>query len=123
MNHFEFLKEYEKRLALQSWEKVENLIHEDAVFIFSDGTYRGKDEIKKVFTRNFNTIKEENYIIKNVEWITQSEEMALCIYEFGWKGIINEKEESGGGRGASVLIKSEKGWQIILEHLGPYAIE
>ncbi len=57
--HIELLKEYEKRLALQSWKSVEDLIHEDAYFIFSDGTYRGKKEIEKVFTRNFNTIKEE----------------------------------------------------------------
>ena len=120
LKHVELLKEYEKRLALQSWKSVEDLIHEDAYFIFSDGTYRGKKEIEKVFTRNFNTIKEEIYVIKNIEWIIETNDMALCIYEFTWKGVINEKETSGGGRGSSVFIKSEKGWQIIQEHLGPH---
>jgi ketosteroid isomerase-like protein len=113
----QFLQEYEQRLGEHQWNAVAELIHEDAVFIFSEGTFRGKVEIGQAFTRTFETIQNERYTIRNLEWIVMNGEIAACIYDFHWQGIVNGQERSGGGRGTTVLQKSAMGWQIVHEHL------
>lgn len=114
-----FLKEYEKRLSYHDWKKVEPLIHEAAVFIFTEGTFRGKEAASEAFTRTFTLIEEEVYRITHVNWTAESETVAACEYVFEWSGIVGGERSSGTGRGSSVLVKDEKGWQLILEHLGP----
>jgi ketosteroid isomerase-like protein len=113
----QFLREYERRLGEHQWSAVANLIHNDAVFIFSEGTYHGKVEIGRAFTRTFETIQNEQYTISNLEWLVITDEVAVCIYDFHWQGIVNGQEMSGGGRGTTVLQKSAMGWQIVHEHL------
>jgi hypothetical protein len=46
MNHKPLLAEYKDALATQRWEVVAPLIHEEACFIFSEGTYFGKAAIE-----------------------------------------------------------------------------
>ncbi|MEM7385747.1 MAG: DUF4440 domain-containing protein [Verrucomicrobiota bacterium] len=116
------LTAYEERLALQSWEAVRDLIDEDAVFIFSEGTYRGKPAIEKAFRKTFALIKNETYRMSELSWVVETEDTAACEFEFQWTGLIDGKEASGGGRGSSVLRQTKMGeWRITLEHLGPAA--
>ncbi len=117
----ETLQAYEKLLSQQSWALVKELIHEDAVFIFTESTFRGKDEIRGAFEKTFDLIKEEKYWLTNLNWVARTSDMASCEYIFNWEGIIHGNPSSGGGRGSSVLIKTEGGWKIIQEHLGPPA--
>jgi ketosteroid isomerase-like protein len=119
MGHASLLNEYERRLGLHSWEAVKDLIHDDAVFIFSEGTFRGKQEIAQAFERTFATIQNEKYAIHDVDWLVVSESVAVCVFEFRWTGLINGQETSGAGRGTSTLLKTPEGWKIIHEHLGP----
>lgn len=119
MDHVRLLKEYERRLGYHSWDAVADLIHEDAVFIFSEGTFRGKEEIAQAFKQTFATIQDEHYTVRNVDWLVVSETIAVCIYEFRWSGTIDGQPASGGGRGTSVLCRTTDGWEIIHEHLGP----
>lgn len=115
----EILQAYEQRLSLQSWHLVEELIHDDAVFIFTESTFRGKEEIRGAFEKTFALIKDENYWLTNLQWVVRKNDIASCEYLFHWKGVIHGKPSSGGGRGSSVLIRTNVGWKIILEHLGP----
>lgn len=114
----DFIAEYERMLSTHSWDKVEPLIHEAAVFIFTEGTFRGKEEASMAFTKTFTLIEDETYRIREVNWTAEGESVAACEYVFEWSGIVGGKETSGGGRGSSVLLKTEEGWQLVLEHLG-----
>jgi ketosteroid isomerase-like protein len=119
MNHITLMQEYERSLACHSWEAVESFIHDDAVFIFSDGTFRGKQEVAQAFRKTFTTIQNEQYSIQNINWLVVCKSFAICIYNFAWTGIIDGKNSSGEGRGTSVLLNTNTGWKIIHEHLGP----
>jgi hypothetical protein len=115
----EALQKYELAIASQSWASIEPLMHQDVCVTFSDGTYKGLQEVKSAFERNFALIIDEEYKISNVHWAYISNTEAVCLLNFNWKGIIDGELCSGGGRGTSVLIKNNGKWQIITEHLGP----
>lgn len=119
MDHEKLLQAYERRLGEHRWEAVADLIHDEAVFIFSEGTFHGKPEIANAFRKTFQTIQDETYIIDDLQWLVVADDVAACIYKFSWKGVVNGQEMSGGGRGTSVLQKTSTGWQILHEHLGP----
>ena len=117
----DLMKAYEQALASQEWENVEPLMHEDVCVTFSSGTFKGKDEVRKVFEHNFAAIEDEQYAIEDQHWAFVGQESAVCLYTFQWQGIIKGQPASGGGRGTSVLVNVEGTWQIVAEHLGPHA--
>ena len=118
----EFIRAYEQALATQDWINVEPLVHNDACVTFSNGTvHKGKLEVKKAFEKNFSLIKDEEYSITNVHWVTKSSDMAVYLFDFTWSGIINDRQASGSGRGTSVLIRESDKWKLLVEHLGPKA--
>ena len=117
----DFLKRYESALATQSWDKVEPLIHENCVATFSEGTYKGKQEVESAFRSTFQLIKEERYTISNVDWVLKTNELAVLVFNFKWSGLIHGQHMSGGGRGTSTLINCNGQWQLLAEHLGPDA--
>jgi len=122
LNPEEFVRAYEQALATQDWMNVEPLVHNNACVTFSNGTvHKGKPEVRAAFEKNFSLIKDEEYSIANVHWVTKGSEMAVYLFDFSWSGIINDKQASGSGRGTSVLIKDGGKWQLIVEHLGPKA--
>lgn len=115
----DFLKNYEHALAMQQWQVVAPLIHEDACVTFSDGTFRGKAAVQAAFERTFGLIADETYTIANLHWVRKSDDYAVCQFDFGWSGIINGKAAHGSGRGTSVLVQENGRWQLLTEHLGP----
>jgi len=121
MSHTQLLIDYEAALATQDWDVVAPLIHQDACFIFSEGTYLGKPAIEQAFRRTFSLIKEETYQIAQLRWIHVASNSATCTYEFAWSGQIEGKPASGKGRGTTVVVCEAGVWRIIHEHLGPAA--
>lgn len=113
----QFLKHYEEATNSHNFDNVTPLIAKDATYWFSDGSYEGLASIREAFESAWNTVKDEVYAISNVRWLAVSEGVAVCVYDFSWKGVIDNKSMSGGGRGTNVLIKTDKGWQIVHEHL------
>lgn len=121
MNAEQLMRTYEAALATQDWQVVKPYFHPDVCVTFNDGTYKGLAEVARAFERTFALIKDEQYQISHLHWAFQNEVTAVCLYNFHWSGLINGQPASGGGRGTSVLINGENGWQIIAEHLGPAA--
>lgn len=120
MDPEEFIRAYQQALASQDWTNVDPLVHENASVTFSNGTvHKGKSEVRRAFEKNFSLIKDEEYSIANVHWVTKSSEMAVYLFDFSWSGLINGQPASGSGRGTSVLIKESDRWQLLVEHLGP----
>ena len=113
----QLLKQYEEATNSHDFDNVASLISKDAVYWFSDGSYEGLASIHEAFESAWNTVKDEVYTISNVRWLAISETAAVCVYDFSWKGVIDGRPMSGGGRGTNALTKTDKGWQIVHEHL------
>ena len=120
MNHAAALANYAEKLNTHSWEQIAPLVTEDAVFVFTEGTFVGKAAAKAAFEKTFNLIKDEHYSLHDVSWTAVTEGMAACHYEFRWKGLIDGQEAAGGGRGTTILLMVDGKWLIAHEHLGPY---
>ncbi|MCT4642783.1 MAG: nuclear transport factor 2 family protein [Bacteriovoracaceae bacterium] len=116
----ELFKKYEQQLSFQSFEQMRDLISDKAIFYFNDGSFIGINEIEKAFDKTFELIKEETYWLTNVNWLHLDENSASCVYTFNWKGIVNNKEAQGSGRGTSIFAKENNNWKIIHEHLSRF---
>ncbi len=120
MKHAKAISDYIEAINTHSWEKISPHMTDDAVFIFTEGTFVGKAAAKAAFEKTFAMIEGEQFSVHDVTWTAVSDSMASCHYEFRWKGRIAGEEASGGGRGTTILRKAGDRWLIAHEHLGPY---
>jgi uncharacterized protein (TIGR02246 family) len=112
-----FMAEYERAANSHDVRRVLPLIAEDAVYWFTDGSYRGREEIAGALERTFAAIQDEAYEITELEWVTVTDEIAVCRYRFSWRGVVDGQSSSGRGRGTNVLVKRERAWRVQHEHL------
>lgn len=118
MSPTEFLRRYEAATCAHDLEGTLDLIAEDAIFLFSDHTsHVGKSAVRKVLAANFEAIRDEAYRLENLHWIASSDDMAVCVYEYRWSGVIEGQPKSGRGRGTSVLRRENEAWLVAHEHL------
>ena len=121
MNHVAALSTYVEALNTHSWENIAPHVAEDAVFIFTEGTFIGHAAAKASFEKTFALIHNERFSLHDIAWTVVTDEVAVCRYEFRWDGLISGQPASGGGRGTSILRKVHDRWLIAHEHLGPSA--
>jgi hypothetical protein len=112
-----FMKDYEKATNSHNFDNVRLLIEENAVYFFSEGSYIGIDAIGEIFKKNWNTIKDEVYEIKDIKWLVDSESTATCVYTYFWRGLYQGEYREGSGRGTNTLVFKNGNWWIIHEHL------
>lgn len=118
MSPSEFMRAYEAATASHDLERTLELIADDAVYWFSDGsTHHGKEAIAAALRKNFEAIKMEAYRIENLTWLAESEGVAAGIYGFAWSGQIGGVQRNGSGRGSTVLKRVVGGWRVAHEHL------
>ncbi|MEM1108151.1 MAG: nuclear transport factor 2 family protein [Planctomycetota bacterium] len=118
MSPEEFLRQYESASRDHDLELVMSLIHDDAVYWFSNGgCYVGKPAIAEAIGNNFAAIKGEDYRIENPRWLIENDRCAVCTYRYEWAGQINGQAMSGSGRGTSILHRHNDSWLIVHEHL------
>jgi uncharacterized protein (TIGR02246 family) len=114
----EFMRVYEAAVNARDLEAALELIADDAVYLFSNqAAHVGKEAIRNAIQANFDTIKNETYRIQDMRWLAATEELAVCVYAFGWSGEINGQPASGSGRGTSVLRRIQGNWRVAHEHL------
>lgn len=107
------MRAYETVLNAHDLDGTLALIADDAVFLFSNETsHIGKDVIAKAIGANFDAIKLETYQLRDLRWLAESADLAVCVYEYHWAGEIGGEAMSGGGRGTNVLRRSAGGWQL-----------
>lgn len=79
---------------------------------------RALEEIQRYFENAWKQIENEVYSAKDVSWITETDEQAVCLYTYEWKGFYQGEPVSGAGRATNVFIKDESGnWKLKHEHL------
>jgi ketosteroid isomerase-like protein len=108
------LAAYEERINAHDFDLLLDLIAADATFWFSDGTHRGVGAIRAAFERTWQAMgDDEHYWLTDQTWIAQGDTAAACTYTFNWRSGDN----SGSGRGTTVLALTSAGWRIVHEHL------
>jgi uncharacterized protein (TIGR02246 family) len=112
-----FMAEYERAANSHDVQQVMPLITNDATYWFTDGSYRGREEIAGALERTFATIQNEVYEIRELEWVAATDELAACHYHFFWRGVVDGRTSSGRGRGTNVLVRRDGAWQVQHEHL------
>lgn len=120
VNHQDALANYVQKLNTHAWDQIAPLVADDAVFIFSEGTFIGKNAAQAAFEKTFRLIQDGEYSIDEISWTVEREGVASCHYEFRWKGMIDGSPAAGGGRGTSILINVDGKWLVAHEHLGPH---
>jgi len=111
---------YEQLINRHDFDLLAGLIASDAVFWFSDGSHRGLAAIRVAFEATWASLGNETYWLDRLDWLTESDTAAACIYCFNWRAEQGGRPISGTGRGTTVLRRAELGWQIVHEHLsGP----
>jgi ADP-ribose pyrophosphatase YjhB (NUDIX family) len=112
-----FMAEYERAANSHDVRLVLPLIANDAIYWFTDGSYRGREEIAGALERTFATIQNEVYEIRELEWVAANDKFAACRYRFSWRGVVDGQPSSGLGRGTNIVIKRDGVWQVQHEHL------
>lgn len=114
-----FIQQYENALQSQQWEMVSPLIADHAHITFSTGKQlKGKTEIAAAYRHNFSVIKNEKFLIENIEWVEKNEQWAVYTFSYQWQGIIGGAEASGNGIGTAVLKNENNRWILVAEQLG-----
>ena len=118
MTPAEFLREFETSGRTGGIEHTLQLIDDDAVYWFSDGTaHVGKRAVERAIRKNAELIQDETYRISDVVWLAESSDVAACAYRFEWSGIVHGAPASGAGRGTCVLARRGESWVVVHEHL------
>ncbi len=120
MNARNLLSKYEVEINKCNFDLLTPLISENCKFWFTSGTFHGLEQCRQAFEKTWNMIKDEKYWLADVEWIAESDRVAVCTYTFNWKGVIEGKPCEGKGRGTSCLQNEEGQWKIVHEHLSQF---
>lgn len=113
-----FVAAYRAALATQQWQNVAPLIDKNATVVFSNGEIlHGVEAIKAAYERNFTLIKNEEYVMSNLQWILKNETIAEYKFDFSWKGTIDGQPASGSGKGSATIIANDGKWKLLKEEL------
>jgi ketosteroid isomerase-like protein len=108
----------EMSTAGKDLNKFLSFIADDAVFWFSNETsHVGREQIGATLKRNADLTTEYTYESGPLQWLAQTDSIAVCIYPFHWTGKVNEQQAEGRGRATRVLEKRNGQWLLIHEHL------
>lgn len=99
------------------FDNVKKCLHRDAYFIFTDKVCADFNDLEEYFNGTWNTIKDEIYEIKNLKWIVNEKETAVCVYDFKYSGYIDGEHKEGTGKGTNIFVKKDIKWLLIHEHL------
>ncbi|KMJ57351.1 cag pathogenicity island protein Cag4 [Bacillus sp. LL01] len=117
MDYKKALEEYIEATNTHNFDNVEKSLHENVVYWFTNKTCTSLEDIRSFFENAWDTIKEEVYAAKDVQWIAVGERTATCLYTFHYEGYMNGEFISGSGRATNVFVKEEGKWKLIHEHL------
>jgi ketosteroid isomerase-like protein len=114
----EVKRELVRRMRAKDLEGTLELIADDAVYFWSDGSAMfGKAAIAEGLRRNFSAIENDTYDVFDLTWLAESDGVTACVFRFEWTGDVNGATVSGVGRGASVFRRDDGEWRVVHENL------
>jgi ketosteroid isomerase-like protein len=118
MEYKKVLQQYIEATNTHDFNNVKKVLHENAIFWFTDKTCTTMQEIQKYFENAWDTIKKKFILQTMYHWLTVDKNSATCTYTYHYEGYHNGEFVSGSGRATNVFVKNEKGeWKLIHEHL------
>jgi len=97
---------------------AESVIAPDALFVFTDKTHRGMDEIREAFNRTWSILPDEIYTMGDEQWLARGPDAALVVFRYSYQGTAkNGKLLTGGGHGTNLYKRTAAGWRLAYEHL------
>ncbi|MDQ0225827.1 YybH family protein [Metabacillus niabensis] len=118
MDYQDALKQYIEATNSHDFQNVKKVLHENALYWFTDKTCSTINEIQAYFENAWEVIKDEVYSANDVKWITVDDNTATCVYTYHYQGFHNGTFVSGSGRATNIFIKdSTNEWKLIHEHL------
>ncbi|WP_026673901.1 YybH family protein [Alkalihalobacterium bogoriense] len=118
MSYEKALRQYIEATNTHNFANVKQLLHEDAVYWFTDKTCKTEEEIQQYFENAWTVIQEEVYSATDVQWLSVDEYSATSIYTYHYEGYANGQFVSGSGRATNLFVKDNDGnWKIKHEHL------
>lgn len=118
MNYERALEQYIEATNTHDFNNVRKMLHENAVYWFTDKTCTSISEIQSYFENAWDIIKEEVYTANNINWIATDQNCAVCIYTYQYQGYHNGKFVSGSGRATNIFSRvNGDDWKLIHEHL------
>lgn len=113
----QLLKAYEYALNTHNAQNLDGLIDAQAIFIFTDGTFSGLENIKSACVKTWDYFENEIYSITHIQCLDKSEQSASYTYDIDWSADLNGERQFFKGRGTTILKNTPNGWRIIHEHL------
>ncbi|GLC89525.1 nuclear transport factor 2 family protein [Lysinibacillus piscis] len=117
MSHQQALERYITATNSHHFQQVQELLHPQAVYWFSDKTCTTFEEIGAYFNHAWHVIQEEVYSATDVQWLMVDNASATCVYTYHYEGYYNGEFVSGSGRATNIFVKVEGKWLLIHEHL------
>ncbi|MDX8366449.1 nuclear transport factor 2 family protein [Cytobacillus sp. IB215665] len=119
MSYQQALQKYIEATNSHDFNNVKKVLHENAVYWFTNKSCVTLEEIHNYFENAWHTIKDEVYAAKDVEWIAVDQKTATCIYTYHYEGYYNGKFVTGSGRATNIFVKNNDydDWKLIHEHL------
>lgn len=108
---------YSEVINQHLFDALLQVLSDDVVFWFNSGSHRGIAAARLAFETTWSGIDDERYWLEDMNWLSDDESCACCIYRFRWQGIVGGAPADGGGRGTTVLRRETAGWVIVHEHL------
>ena len=117
MNRFEEIAEKE------NFDLIQDMVHDDAFFRFSDGDFVGKKSVRAAFEKTWKgnpSVKKASFFLTDIQVLSVDAKSASATYTYNWEGLMDGKSFRIQGRGTRVLVVESGRIQIIHEHLSRY---
>lgn len=110
---------YRTLINTHEFERLaEAVIAPDALFVFTDKTHRGMEEIRAAFNRTWQTLPDEVYTMGDAQWLARDRDSALVVFRYSYRGTTPTGQLlTGGGHGTNLYKRTPAGWRLAYEHL------
>ena len=115
-----FLDDFEQLAAQERFALLQDKVHADAVFRFSDGDFVGRAAVQQAFEstwRSGATVQDKRFWLSDIQVLTLDTHSASATYSWHWQGRQNGQLFQIDGRGTRVLVLQGGQLQILHEHL------
>lgn len=116
----EILERYIQATNSHSFPNVKKLLHQQAIYWFTDQTCTTMEEIQSYFEKAWRTVEDEKYWAEDVRWVSVENKSATCLYTYHYEGYVKGNFVSGSGRATNVFVKENEKWLLIHEHLSSF---
>mgnify|MGYP002367603151 FL=1 len=118
-----FMNRFEEIAEKENFDLIQDMVHDDAFFRFSDGDFVGKKSVRAAFEKTWKgnpSVKKASFFLTDIKVLSVDAKSASATYTYNWEGLMDGKSFRIQGRGTRVLVVESGRIQIIHEHLSRY---